>query len=254
MDRGAVEKSVVIGVFVAVAAVFALATLARSTLPMSDTGWVFQAIRLSRRSASIPDLEGLPYGLRLLPPLSLSAWLAYLAVADIRRGEVSNWVTIPLLLAVALVRLLMGRWVLAALLVLVVIAGSWPRFQYLSLALTLTCIGPAFQQGLEVAAAVWIASLLMWCLNALGGADVKALMILTGVFPDIRFVHILLPVWLLFSLVYPLIRHRDAPFQAIQQAGAHVMEGRLATSVVMADGAPALPAIAVAGIAYLWIW
>ena len=257
--RELAEGGITLVVFIVVAGVFALAALAQSPLAIGSEGALCRVIVFSRQSTAVPDLDLLPPPLSRVFYLGLLAWLAYVAVADVRRGEVSGWATMPALLSVCLARLLRGEWVLVAMLSLVIVAGvpllrrRWPRMQLLSLALTLVCIGPAFRQSLEVAAAVWIACFLMWCMNVLGGADVKVLMLLTGLFPDIRFVYALVPAWLLLSLAFLLVHHRRTSHLAVALSGALLMRSRLPTVTEMTDRAPALPAIALAAIAYLWV-
>ena len=121
---GAISPKTVVTliVFVAVAAVFTLVVIGESAISMPDEGVMYQMIRLSQQSAATTYLDQLPSGLYLLPHLGLSAWLIYIAMADVLRGEVSNWATLPLLFIVCLARLITGQWVLATLLGLVIAA------------------------------------------------------------------------------------------------------------------------------------
>lgn len=94
----------------------------------------------------------------------------------------------------------------------------------------------------------------MWCLNALGGADVKVLMILTDLFSDLRLVYVLLPAWLLLSLVYLLAHHGRTSLQTVQGSSVRLIQFRLSTATTMTDITPALPAIALAGAVNLWMF
>jgi Flp pilus assembly protein protease CpaA len=184
--------------------------------------------------------------------LAVSAWLVYLAAADLRRGEVSNWATVPPLLAVVAWRSLTGGWPLALALALVlVLAGAqWPWFSAASVGLLVACAWPAAQAGLDVTVGVWALVYVLWQTGVIGGADAKTAMALVAAFPDGRLVWLLLLCWFGLSVVHLLRRHGRRVPRALMQAtqamaGLEIPEG---------SRCPALPAVALAGLVYVWAY
>jgi Flp pilus assembly protein protease CpaA len=200
--------------------------------------------------------------------VALSIWLVYLAVADLRRGEVTNWATVPLLLAATAWQTLAGGWPLALMLALVLAGSQWAVFAVPSLGLMVLCawaaapLEPALSlsKGLDVAVWVWALAYLLWQIGVIGGADAKVVMALTAAFPDGRLAWLLLLCWLGLSVVYLLHRHgRRAPqalLQALVLSGVEGTQGLVRFRVLEGVGSrcPALPAVALAGLIYVWFY
>jgi Flp pilus assembly protein protease CpaA len=184
--------------------------------------------------------------------LAVSAWLITLAVADLRKGEVTNWATVPPLLAVTAWQTLTGSWPLGLTLALILAGAQWPVFAVPSLGLMVLCAWLAVPSGMDVAVWVWVFVYVLWLLRVIGGADAKVVMALMAVFPDGRLAWLLLLCWFGLSVVYLLHRHgRHAP-QALLKATS----GLVRFQVLEEEGGryPALPAVALAGLIYVWAW
>jgi len=179
----------------------------------------------------------------------ISGWLVTIAVLDIRRGEVSNWLTVPPLLIATLWQAAHGAWAILILFVLVLFVSEWPVAWPLGIAAVIGIWPEIVRQGLETAAVVWIAVLILWVLDILGGADVKAVMTLAALFPDSRLAWMMVICWWVLSMVLFLKRYgRSAPRVFAATA--------VSLSRAKAEGhrAPALPALAVAGLVFLWFY
>lgn len=185
--------------------------------------------------------------------LALSAWLCVLAAQDVRRGEVSNWLTVPPLLAVALVRpLLPGGWPVALALALILVAAQWPRLALPALAGLTLCLWWAIPAGLEATVGVWALCFILWRLGVIGGADAKVVMTLTGLFPDGRLAWLLLAAWFLWSVGFLAVRLRGrAPRSLLHAAGGLA---RLPVEEETGTRGPLLPAVALGGLVYLWLY
>jgi Flp pilus assembly protein protease CpaA len=198
-----------------------------------------------------------------VPPV-FTVWLIALAVQDVRRGEVTNWATVPPLLAATAWQVLTGGWPIGLALALILAGSQWPSFAVPSVGLMVLCAWFAVPSGLDVALWVWIFVYLLWQIRVVGGADAKVVMVLIALFPDGRLAWLLLLCWFGLSVVYLLHRHgRHAP-RALLRALAlsanrrFVVEGtkglvRLQT-LKEGDRYPALPAVALAGLIYLWFY
>jgi Flp pilus assembly protein protease CpaA len=184
--------------------------------------------------------------------VGLSAWLVYLAVADLRKGEVTNWVTVPPLLAVTAWQALTGGWPLALMLVLILIGAQWTPLTVPSVGLMAVCSWLSTLVGREVVMWAWTFVYVLWLLRVIGGADAKVVMALTALFPDGRLAWLLLLCWFGLSVVYLLHRHgRHAP-QALLKATKGLV--RLHVSEEEGERCPALPAVALAGLIYVWFY
>ena len=184
--------------------------------------------------------------------LGLSAWLVYLAVADLRKGEVTNWATVPPLLAVTAWQALTGGWPLALMLALILVGAQWTPLTVPSVGLMAACSWLATLAGREVVMWAWTFVYVLWLLRVIGGADAKVVMALTALFPDGRLAWLLLLCWFGLSIVYLLHRHgRHAP-----QALLRATKGLVRFQVLEEEGSryPALPAIALAGLIYVWFY
>ena len=184
--------------------------------------------------------------------LGLSVWLVYLAVSDLRKGEVTNWATVPPLLAVTAWQALTGGWPLALMLVLILVGAQWPAFAVPSLGLMVLCAWFATPPGLDVAVWVWICAYILWQIGVTGGADAKVVMTLVALFPDGRLAWLLLLCWFGLSVVYLLHRHGRRTPQALLRA----TKGLVRFQVLEEEGGrcPALPAVALAGLIYVWFY
>jgi Flp pilus assembly protein protease CpaA len=184
--------------------------------------------------------------------LGLSAWLVYLAVADLRKGEVTNWATVPPLLAVTAWQALTGGWPLALMLVLILIGAQWTPLTVPSVGLMAGCSWLATLVGREMVMWTWTFVYVLWLLRVIGGADAKAVMALMALFADGRLAWLLLFCWFGLSVVYLLHRHgRHAP-----RALLRATKGLVRLQVLEKEGEryPALPAVALAGLIYVWFY
>ena len=189
--------------------------------------------------------------------IAVSAWLAYVAVADLRTVEVTNWATVPPLLAVTAWRALMtdDGYPVGLALALFLIGSQWPTLAAPALAGMVACLTLAAPVGLEVVVAVWVFCFVLWRLGVIGGADAKVVMALTALFPDGRLAWLLLLAWFGLSLVYLVARHgRSVPRSLLQAARGLVKLRVLSEEEDEKERYPALPAVALAGLAYLWFY
>lgn len=185
----------------------------------------------------------------MIPRLLLSGWLVYLALADIRHGQVTNWATVPPLLGAVAWRILRGEWVIGLLLALSLAVAQWPQLLPLGVVGAMACLPWATLQGVDTALMVWLLALALWLLDVLGGADVKTVMTLITLFPDARLGWLLLLAWGGLSLMYVLQYHgRSAPRVLLSTLWTI---GRLQRRPDV-HRSPALPAAAIGGLLYLW--
>jgi len=184
--------------------------------------------------------------------VGLSAWLVYLAVTDLRKGEVTNWVTVPPLLAVTAWQALTGGWPLALMLALILIGAQWTPLTVPSVGLMAACSWLATLVGRDVVMWAWTFVYVLWLLRVIGGADAKVVMALMALFPDGRLAWLLLLCWFGLSVVYLLHRHgRHAP-RALLKATRGLV--RFQVSGEEDERCPALPAVALAGLIYVWFY
>jgi len=179
----------------------------------------------------------------------ISAWLVIIAVLDIRRGEVSNWLTIPPLLIATLWQAAHGGWAILILFVLVLFISEWPVAWPLGIAAVIGIWPEIARQGLETAAVVWIVVLILWVLDVLGGADVKAAMTLAALFPDSRLAWLMVICWWALSMVLFLKRYGRSALRVFAATAVSLSRAK-------AEGhrAPALPALSIAGLVFLWLY
>ena len=180
--------------------------------------------------------------------LALSAWLVYLAVMDLRKGEVTNWATVLPLLVLTLWRTLIGDWPLGLALALVLTGAQWPAFAVPAVPLLVVCSW--LDAELAVAITVWSFMYTLWQAGILGGADAKAVMALMALFPDGRLAWLLLLCWAGVSVVYLLRRHGPRALSALPGAA----KGLAGRRMPQGDRCPALPAVALAGLLYVWFY
>ena len=187
--------------------------------------------------------------IHVIPYALISLWLTVIAVMDIRRAEVSNWLTIPPLLVATLWQAAHGGWVILILFVLVLLISEWPIAWPLGIAAVIGVWPEIAYQGLETTAVVWIVVLILWVLDVLGGADVKAVMTLAALFPDSRLAWLMVICWWALSIVFFLKRYgRSAPRVFAATAVS------LPRAKAEGHRAPALPALSIAGLVFLWLY
>jgi len=181
--------------------------------------------------------------------LVVSAWLVYLALADIRHGQVTNWATVLPLLAAVAWQTIRGDWAAAVLLALALVVAEWPVVWPLGVAGAVAVWPQVAIQGMETTMAVWAAVLILWLLDVLGGADVKVVMALVVLFPDPRLAWLLLLAWLGLSLVYVVRQHGRATIRVLLSTLRGMTAGPWS-----GHRSPALPAVTLAGLVYLWLY
>jgi hypothetical protein len=165
---------------------------------------------------------------------------------------VTNWATIPPLSAVTAWQALTGGWPLALMLALILIGAQWTPLTMPSVGLMAGCSWLATLVGREVVMWVWTFVYVLWLLRVIGGADAKVVMTLMALFPDGRLAWLLLLCWFGLSLVYLLHRHGRHTPQVLLRA----MKGLVRFQVLEEEGKryPALPAVALAGLIYVWFY
>ncbi|MCC7362069.1 MAG: prepilin peptidase [Anaerolineales bacterium] len=158
----------------------------------------------------------------------MTTLLVGLAVYDWRHHRVPNWVVRPILVTGAaslLARLGLGQ------------------------------LGPA---ALAIAASTWAACLVLWWLRAFGGGDMKLVMALIALAPDLRLVYLLLAAvlgGLLLNLALgegPSGLRRLAALLATASHGALPTRAEI-TAAYEARGRPISFAFCLAGIVYVWL-
>jgi Flp pilus assembly protein protease CpaA len=190
--------------------------------------------------------------------LVVTAWLIYVAIADIRKGEVSNWFTVPPLLAVVAWRSLTGGYPVGLALAFFLVGLQWQIMAVPSIGLMLMDMWLAVPTGLDVAVGMWMLYAILYYLGLLGGADVKVLMTLIAVYPDGRLAWLLLLLWLgvdVIRLIVVRFRRRwsPAPGDTGQSLEGHGLAAKLQLSK-KATLVPHLPIIALAGTIYVWLY
>ena len=190
--------------------------------------------------------------------LVVSAWLIYVAIADIRKGEVSNWLTVPPLLAVVAWRSLTGGYPVGLAFVLLAVGLQWPLLAVPTVGMMGCCIYHAVPMGLEVAIGVWILYAVLYYIGLIGGADAKVVMTLIALYPDGRLAWLLLLLWLGVDVIrFTVMRLRRRRSPEIEDATPEKpLEAHgLAASLQLSKNAtlvPHLPVIALAGAIHLW--
>ena len=181
-------------------------------------------------------------------------WLGWAAWQDIRRKEVSNWLTIPPLLGVSLWWLWCGEWrVLALLVALIAIVEAMDHYHIFPLTAAILAVaagaGLTFMAPAQtrLIAIVWSALWAIWITRLAGGADIKIVMALVGLYPDWRLVALLGAAYVTWN-VYHLVRRHGK--RAVEVALTHVIRAPTREELA-AYGVPTVPAFAAAGWMYL---
>jgi len=182
--------------------------------------------------------------------VTVSVWLVWLSIADIRKGEVSNWLTVPPLLLAVAWQTVRGKWAVAFLFALVMIIAEWPSSWPLGMAGIAGIWRYVVDQGLEATMMSWMVVLILWFLNVLGGADVKAIMTLMVLFPDSRLAWMLLLSGVMVSFLYA-IRHHGKNLPRVLWATLGTIHRPVADDVT--GKAPAMPVLALAWVTYLFV-
>lgn len=183
-----------------------------------------------------------PLWMQVVFALSLISWLAIIAVADSRRMEVSNWLTVPMvavgiLAACGQARSPIPLGIAALMLALAEIPLPW--WSLLPVMVSLLIALPAWEAMIWG----WGIAVSLWKSGVLGGADAKVIMALTALIPDMRLVWLLVGCWALVDAIRLIVRFRR---QAVRQLFQALKTGS-GTQV------PALPALAVGGTVYLLV-
>lgn len=174
--------------------------------------------------------------------LALISWLVIIAIADLQRMEVSNWLTLTMvaigvLAACGQSRSLIPLAIAALMLILAEIPLPW--WSLLPVMVSLLIVFPAWEAMIWG----WGIAVSLWKSGAVGGADAKVIMALTALIPDMRLVWALVGCWALVDFVRLAIRFRGGMFRRLVRA----LKGAEGTRV------PALPAFALGGTVYLLV-
>lgn len=177
----------------------------------------------------------------------VSAWLVFLAISDLQNGEAPNWATLPPLFAVVTWRVSVGDWILGLALLVVLVCSEWfsPALIPLMAAFTAVSMWLAIPQGVAVTIAAWAVLAAFGFLGMLGGADVKAMMALTALFPERELTWLFILVWIAANTFYLVYHHG-------------IRTPLVVWSVLMGEEEstrnPALPKVAAAGLIYVWLY
>ncbi len=186
--------------------------------------------------------------------LLLLVWLAYVAIIDMRHREITNWATVPPLLAVTIWRSLTGGYPIGLAMAFILIAAQWSWAIAPALCGLGFCLWIATPMALDVTIGVWILCFLLWHFDVIGGADAKVVMTLTAVFPDERLAWLLLMSWFGVSMFYLVRKYGRKTPRILLTAGWNLLRLRPLPSSeasVSYSRHPALPAVALAGLVYL---
>lgn len=149
--------------------------------------------------------------------ISLSAYLLLAAAWDLRTLQVPNWLTLPALGGVLIWRL-------------VHMDVSFLPF--------------------------WAACLVSWYVNILGGGDVKLLMVLFGLFPEVELVYtFLIGAAVILAMLVLWRRARTRKLQTFFVSVGHrvlALDFFPSASALQAQGEPFTFVIALVGIVYVW--
>jgi len=186
-------------------------------------------------------------------------WLLVVAWQDARTREVDNWLTVPPMMAGALLWLFRGEWRVAALLVgLLLIVEvlhrrGWAMSLGLGPALLLTVFlsGGVAERDVALVLTAWFCAWAAWVMHLVGGADAKVLMALVAFMPDARLLGLLFGAMITWSVYHLVRRYRG-------KAAKVALAGTLSCPTedeLDGNGVSLLPAWAAAGTVYaLWQW
>ena len=180
-------------------------------------------------------------------------WLLVAAWQDVRKSEVSGWLTVPPLIASAVWWWWQGEWAVVALLATLIVVGE--LFEKLHLPAALG-IGPAMvaagflasgsSRPVALVLTVWACAWAAWTLHFVGGADSKVFMALVAFFPEPMLVSLLIAMQVVWSVYHLIRRYRG---MAVRVVLAEMMS-RPTAEDLEARGVPLLPAYATAGVIF----
>jgi len=188
--------------------------------------------------------------------LVLTAWLAAVAISDLRNSVIPNRLTLPAAAVVMAIRL--GQTLWYALYSLALWADRSPPD--LRLGQTLFGRWPADPQApwrLGAVLGIWVLLFLLWELNIIGGGDAKLLMGLFALFPTGEFVLVFSALVLVLSLPYLIAKYwRQNPVGVVQMIAFRVLKGLFPTREELErEGRPLAWTYCVPGVVYLWwLW
>ena len=137
----------------------------------------------------------------------VSAWLLILAFLDVRKGEISNWLTLTMVVAAVLDACAQSRSIVPlviAFTMLILLEVPIPWWGFLPVIGSLLIVLPAWQ----TMTLGWGVAVSLWKAGAIGGADAKVMMALTALIPDMRLLLLVLICWALFDLIRMIFRRR----------------------------------------------
>ena len=180
-------------------------------------------------------------------------WLLAAAWQDVRKSEVSGWLTIPPLVAGAIWWWWQGEWAVAALLAIIVIVGELLERLHRPAVLG---IGPVIatagllvsgsSRSVALVLTVWTCAWAAWTLHFVGGADAKVFMALVAFFPEPVLVSLLIAIQVVWSVYHLIRRYKGMAFRVVLTE----MLSRPTAEDLEARGVPLLPAYATAGVVF----
>jgi len=182
----------------------------------------------------------------------VTTWLALLAVQDAREHEVSNRLTVPPLLLAAGWWAWQGEWGVPLLLAAVIFAADLPRpaVAVPAVAVGAGLLGRGASLEARFVLAAWAVLWAAWALHLVGPADSKVLMALLGFFPEPRLALVLATAHVLLAAYHLARRYGRGAVQVVMLSTL-----RRPTEEELAEhGVPAMPAYALAGAVYLWLF
>lgn len=199
-----------------------------------------------------------PFGGALWLQLALITLLAVAAAQDLRRKEVSNWLTLLPLLAAVAWRTAAGEWALLLALALTALFSERALCQGRNPSLAAVAFGflatffllPASPSYWTLLG--WLAAWLMWELHLIGGADAKLMMVLVTVYPDPRMLFLIVWAKGIAGLVVSAVLHGRRAVRRFVSAAWRVLVARQPPDreTLEQEGLPAVFVYTMAGLAY----
>jgi len=148
----------------------------------------------------------------------LTAWLAAAALWDARWAIIPNWLTLPLMLAVGVLRLYQRQWIVLP---------------------------------------IWVLVYLLWRVNIIGGGDAKLLMGIFALFPTFDFAFVFAVLVAAVTLPLLVLQHWGRrPADLVRGVAHRLHEGPLMPTreELETEGRQYAWTFCLPGVVYLWLW
>ena len=187
--------------------------------------------------------------------LILSVWLSVMAWQDMRKKEVSNWLTLPPLFLAAIWWGMQGVWTVPVLLLVLVgltewmDRAKWLPFMALPVLLPVLAVMSYYSKCTAeiLVLMTWSLSWFAWIIHLVGGADSKVVMAIVGFIPDVRVIGLIVGWQVVWSIIHLVRRYGRG---ALQVVGANAMKMPTQEDLET-SGVAIMPAYALSGWTYL---